>query len=137
MAKALRKPNETLISSSFLGRSTNYHLREKPAAIFVPSAKNLDGKRKHNYRPFYPFYSYHALRQVTVEEGLAEFVDSQGTVICIGEKSDFNRLNNSDTSSVRGRCELLGTTGDKPGRSVFRIYAKDRVPQANKLNSPQ
>jgi 4-amino-4-deoxy-L-arabinose transferase-like glycosyltransferase len=137
MAKELRKPNETLISSSFLGRATNYHLREKPAAIFVPSAKNLDGKRKHNYRPFYPFYSYHALRQVTVEEGLAEFVDSQGTVICIGEKSDFNRLNNSETSSVRGRCELLGTTGDKPGRSVFRIYAKDRVPQANKLNSPQ
>ncbi len=137
IAKQLRKPNETLISSSFLGRATNYYFREKPAAIFVPSAKNLDGKRKYNFRPFYPFYSYHALRQVTVEEGLGEFVDSQGTVICIAEKSDFNRLNNSEHSSVRGRCELLGTTGDKPGRSVFRIYAKDQVPPSLKLNPPK
>jgi 4-amino-4-deoxy-L-arabinose transferase-like glycosyltransferase len=137
MAKTLRRPNETLISSSFLGRTTNYYFKEKPAAIFVPAAHNLDGKRKENFRPFYPFYSYQALQQVTVEKGLAEFVDKHGTVLCIAEKSDFARLNQAETSSVRGRCELLGTTGDKPGRSVFRIYAKDRVPQANQSNAPQ
>ncbi|NBX02073.1 glycosyltransferase family 39 protein [bacterium] len=137
MAKSLRRPNETLISSSFLGRTTNYYFKEKPAAIFVPAAHNLDGKRKENFRPFYPFYSYQALQQVTVEKGLAEFVDKHGTVLCIAEKSDFARLNQAETSSVRGRCELLGTTGDKPGRSIFRIYAKDRVPQANQSNAPQ
>jgi hypothetical protein len=125
IAKEVRKPNETVITSSFLGRAANYYLKEKPTAIFVGSPAIQEGKAKDNFRPFYPFYSYHALRQIKLENELLSFVQEKGTVLCIGEKRDFELLNASDASSVKGHCELLGTTGDKPGRAVFRIHASE------------
>jgi tol-pal system protein YbgF len=89
IAKEVRKPNETVITSSFLGRAANYYLKEKPTAIFVGSPAIQEGKAKDNFRPFYPFYSYHALRQIKLETELLNFVQEKGTVLCIGEKRDF------------------------------------------------
>lgn len=128
IASDVRKPNETIVTSSFLGRAANYYLKEKPTAIFVPAPRTLEGKAKDNFRPFYPFYSYHALRQITVEAELLKFVQEKGTVLCIAEKRDFEFLNQAADSSVKGHCELLGVTGDKPGRSVFRIHSTVFVP---------
>ena len=99
---------------------------EIPVGIFVPDQKNLGGHR--NFRPYYPFYSYHPLRQFTIEKQLGEYADQRASVLCIGEQRDFISLNQGATSSVRGRCELLGQTGEKPGRSVFRIHAKGWIP---------
>jgi hypothetical protein len=89
----------------------------------VSSPKTLEGKAKENFRPFYPFYSYHALRQIKLETELLNFVQEKGTVLCIGERRDFDMLNTSKVSSVKGHCELLGATGEKPGRAVFRIHS--------------
>ena len=77
---------------------------------------------------YYPFYSYHPLPQLTIEQQLGEFAHTNGSLLCIGEKRDFGYLNTSERSSVRGRCELLGETGDTPGRAVFRIHPKDWRP---------
>ena len=137
IAAEVRKPNETLITCSFLGRATNYYLKEKPAAIFVSSPKTLEGKAKENFRPFYPFYSYHALRQIKLETELLNFVQEKGTVLCIGERRDFELLNTSKVSSVKGHCELLGATGEKPGRAVFRIHSQQFKSDKPWLNSPE
>jgi 4-amino-4-deoxy-L-arabinose transferase-like glycosyltransferase len=125
IAAEVRKPNETLITCSFLGRAANYYLKEKPAAIFVSSPKTQEGKAKDNFRPFYPFYSYHALRQIKLETELLNFVQEKGSVLCIGEQRDFELLNTGQVSSVKGHCELLGATGEKPGRAVFRIHSQE------------
>lgn len=123
-----RRPGEPLVTCSFLGRAAKFYLGEQPAAIFVPDQKALPGHG--NFRPYYPFYSYHPLRQLTIERQLGEFADSQKSVLCLGERRDFTLLNESPTSSVRGRCELLGETGEKPGRAVFRIQPKGWQPPA-------
>ncbi len=128
IAQEARQPNEIILTSSFLGRAANYYMHEKPTAIFVTAPKNLEGKSKENFRPFYPFYSYHALPQIDLEKDLGNFVDKNHSVLCIAEKRDFYSLNESDNSSVKGRCELIATTGDKPGRSVFRIHEKSWQP---------
>ena len=109
------------MTCSFLGRAANFYLGEKPVAIFVPEQKSEPGKG--NFRPYYPFYSYHPLPQLTIEKQLGEFADANGSLLCIGEKRDFTVLNGSPISSVKDRCELLGETGDTPGRAVFRIRA--------------
>jgi 4-amino-4-deoxy-L-arabinose transferase-like glycosyltransferase len=120
LAAQARKSGEKLVTCSFLGRAANFYLGEKPVAIFVPEQKSEPGD-KGNFRPYYPFYSYHPLPQLTIEKQLGEYVNANGTLLCIGEKRDFRLLNTSETSSVKGRCELLGETGDTPGRAVFRI----------------
>lgn len=126
IATKVRLPGEPLMTCSFLGRAANYYMGEIPVGIFVPDQKNLGGHR--NFRPYYPFYSYHPLRQFTIEKQLGEYADQRASVLCIGEQRDFISLNQDETSSVRGRCELLGQTGEKPGRSVFRIHAKGWIP---------
>jgi 4-amino-4-deoxy-L-arabinose transferase-like glycosyltransferase len=123
----VRQPNEPLVTCSFLGRAAKFYLGEQPVAIFVPDPKQLPGKA--NFRPYYPFYSYHPLRQLTIEAQLGAYADTQKSVLCLGEKRDFLLLNQSESSSVRGRCELLGETGEKPGRAVFRIHPKDWQPE--------
>lgn len=124
----VRRPGEPLVTCSFLGRAAKFYLGEQPVAIFVPDQRLLDGRG--NYRPFYPFYSYHPLRQLTIEEQLGAYADTQASVLCLGERRDFKLLNESPTSSVRGRCELLGETGEKPGRAVFRIQPRGWQPAA-------
>lgn len=119
----VRRPQEKIVTCSFLGRAANFYLHEKPEAIFVPEQKPAGPNPGGNFRPFYPFYSYHALRQLTIEKELGNYVKQQGSILCIGEKRDFELLNESATSSVKGQCELLGETGDSPGRAVFRVSA--------------
>ena len=121
LAAQARKPGEKLVTCSFLGRAAKYYLGEQPVAIFVPDPKLRPDYGKGNFRPYYPFYSYHPLPQLTIEKQLGEFADAHGSLLCIGEKRDFRLLNTEETSSVKGRCELLGETGDTPGRAVFRI----------------
>jgi len=121
LAAKARKPGEKLVTCSFLGRAAKYYLGEQPVAIFVPDPKLRADYGKGNFRPYYPFYSYHPLPQLTIEKQLGEFADAHGSLLCIGEKRDFRQLNTEETSSVKGRCELLGETGDTPGRAVFRI----------------
>jgi 4-amino-4-deoxy-L-arabinose transferase-like glycosyltransferase len=121
VAAAVRKPGEKLVTCSFLGRAAKFYLGEQPSAIFVPDPKLRADYGKGNFRPYYPFYSYHPLPQLTIEKQLGAFADSNGSVLCIGEKRDFSQLNTAESSSVKGRCELLGETGDTPGRAVFRI----------------
>ena len=123
VAAGVRKPGEKLVTCSFLGRAAKFYLGEQPSAIFVPDPKLRADYGKGNFRPHYPFYSYHPLPQLTIEKQLGEFADANGSLLCIGEKRDFRLLNTSDASSVRGRCELLGETGDTPGRAIFRIHA--------------
>lgn len=126
IAAQVRKPGEPLVTCSFLGRAAKFYLGEQPVAIFVPDQKLLGGSA--NFRPFYPFYSYHPLRQLTIEGQLGAYADTQVSVLCLGERRDFTFLNESPTSSVRGRCELLGETGERPGRAVFRIHPSGRQP---------
>ncbi len=121
IAAKVRRPHEKIVTCSFLGRAANFYLGEKPEAIFVPDQKLNNSGSHENFRPFYPFYSYHPLRQLTIEKELGAFAQKEGTVLCIGEKRDYRTLNESETSSVKGKCELLGETGDNPGRAVFRI----------------
>jgi 4-amino-4-deoxy-L-arabinose transferase-like glycosyltransferase len=120
----VRHPQEKIVTCSFLGRAANFYLHEKPEAIFVPDQKLLGHSPYENFRPFYPFYSYHPLRQLTIERELGDYVKQQGSILCLGEKRDFHLLNEADNSSVKGQCELLGETGDNPGRAVFRVSAK-------------
>lgn len=110
-----RQPGEKLITCSFLGRSANYYLKEKPVAIFVAVQKDK------NFRPFYPFYAYHALPQVSVEQGLGVMADQAGTLFCLAEARDFTLLNESPDSSVKGRCELLFKL---ERRALIRIHAR-------------
>ncbi len=124
----VRQPGEKLVTCSFLGRAAKFYLGETPVAIFVPDQTLLGDYGKGNFRPYYPFYSYHPLPQLTIEKQLGAYVEANGDILCLGEKRDFKLLNSSETSSVRGRCELLGETGDTPGRAVFRIKSTKPKP---------
>jgi 4-amino-4-deoxy-L-arabinose transferase-like glycosyltransferase len=103
----LRKPDEPVVTASFLSRAVLYY------SHIMPARELAQGAQAH--------FSPHPLEVVVRDKGLAEFAQGNISVLCVGQKRDYDDLTR-EKSVLRDRIEKLEFVGEgNDARAIFRV----------------
>jgi len=108
---AVRRPNEPIVTSSFLARAiTYYHGKQPDGVFFYPTPR----------RPTQPYFTPHPpLHFLLGDAGVRDFARQHSSILVIGMARDMLRLNGTN-SAAAGWCEPLARNGD---RVLFRVQS--------------
>ena len=107
-----RRPDEPVVTASFLARAVTYYMCAKPSGVVF--LRSRDQRRRKITQPY---FSPHPLNILLDEPGLAKFAAGYQSILCITQARDLERLS-AQGSPLYGKCDKISAIGD---RVLFRV----------------